>query len=270
MATNENLRQAQLVMLEILKKVDSICKKHNLRYFIDWGTLLGAIRHKGFIPWDDDLDISMPREDYEKFLEIAQDELGNDYFLQTPDTDKYYNFYHVPTKIRDMNSRFLEITESGDEKYNQGIYIDVFPLDRAPDSNIIYKLQDIYSFILERCLILEMSYKEFSIQRKIFYPIVYFIVKVLGDKGRAKLERFLRNFGKHSNGDWRVGIEVSFRKRYKDEWIFPLREIEFEGVNVMAPNNPDAILKKYYNNYMELPKEEDRFSHSKLIEVNIK
>ena len=103
-----NLRDAQIIMLNILKEIDKICKKHNLIYFLDGGTLLGAVRHKGFIPWDDDVDIGMPREDYRKFLKIAQKELPDYLFLQTFETDKYYDIYQVPSKVRDNRTLIFE------------------------------------------------------------------------------------------------------------------------------------------------------------------
>lgn len=84
------MTNVQHIELEILKKIDEVCKKHNINYWLDSGTLLGAVRHQGFIPWDDDIDIGMLREDYEKFLKVAQKDLGDDYFLQTRSTDKNY------------------------------------------------------------------------------------------------------------------------------------------------------------------------------------
>ena len=86
-----SLRDAQMLMVEILEDVHNLCEKHGLKYFLDGGTLIGAVRHKGFIPWDDDIDIGMPREDYEKFIEIAKKELPDNLFLQTFETDKYYD-----------------------------------------------------------------------------------------------------------------------------------------------------------------------------------
>lgn len=92
------MTKLQKIELEILKKIDEVCKKHNIKYWIDSGTLLGAVRHKGFIPWDDDIDIAMLREDYEKFLKVAQKDFGNEYFLQTKNTDKKYPLFYA--KVR--------------------------------------------------------------------------------------------------------------------------------------------------------------------------
>lgn len=121
---DKNIAAAQKVMLDILIEVHKICVKHNITYWLEAGTLLGAVRHKGFIPWDDDIDISMPREDYEKFLEIAQRELPSDLFLQTNKTDPEYS--REITKVRKLNTLLIETGETGNENYCHGIFIDIF------------------------------------------------------------------------------------------------------------------------------------------------
>jgi len=116
-------------MLRMLKIIDYLCRKHNLHYWLCFGTLLGAIRHKGFIPWDDDLDICMMREDYEKFIKIAQKEFPDDLFIQTRETDPLYDYLPLPCKVRDKKS--LIIAEGmTDKKYHQGLFVDIFPVVR--------------------------------------------------------------------------------------------------------------------------------------------
>lgn len=121
-----NLRGLQLAELEILKEFIRVCNKLKLKYFLDSGTLLGCIRHGGFIPWDDDIDVSMPREDYEIFLKKGQKELKTKYFLQTYNTDKEYT--NIFAKIRNSETTFIESTVKNLD-INHGIYIDIFPLD---------------------------------------------------------------------------------------------------------------------------------------------
>ncbi|MCD7712779.1 MAG: LicD family protein [Firmicutes bacterium] len=120
----ENLRACQLRQVELLCHVRNICEKHGLQYWLDGGTLLGAVRHKGFIPWDDDLDIVMPQEDLQKFITIAQQELSQDIFLQTAETDP--STPHLFAKLRDMNSLFIEFRDDFKEEYQKGIYLDIF------------------------------------------------------------------------------------------------------------------------------------------------
>ena len=119
------LRELQLVEMSMLLDVVAICEKNKINYYLSSGTLLGAVRHKGFIPWDDDVDIEMPIQDYRKFLSIAQDSLGDDYFVQTFMTDPNYQFSY--THIRKNNTTYVK-AHSINDNIHHGVWIDVFPL----------------------------------------------------------------------------------------------------------------------------------------------
>ena len=121
------LRRQQLRMLDILLYVDKVCKEHNIRYWLSSGTLLGAVRHGGFIPWDDDLDIEMLREDYEKFLKVFPE--NKDFALQTIQNDP--NYFLGFAKVRDLHSQISEFDMDKYYKY-RGLFIDVFSLERIP------------------------------------------------------------------------------------------------------------------------------------------
>ena len=122
--SREDLRQAQKIMLYIMKKIHEVCVKHNIKYWLDYGTLLGAIRHDGFIPWDDDLDICMMREDYEKFNKVAQAELGDEFFWQTPETDT--DLCYEYGKVRLNGTLWQEtVWMHTDKLKNYGLFIDV-------------------------------------------------------------------------------------------------------------------------------------------------
>ena len=137
----DSLRRVQQTELDILEVVHNICVENNLKYSIAYGTLIGAVRHHGFIPWDDDIDICMPREDYERFIKIWPSYQFDGYILQNLDTDE--DFTQNFTKIRKKNTTFLQ---KGEEKYkyNKGIFIDIFPGDRVPNSSIKRKIQYVY------------------------------------------------------------------------------------------------------------------------------
>ena len=132
---DKNVAAAQKVMLEILVEIHRICVENNITYWLEAGTLLGAIRHKGFIPWDDDCDISMPRKDYERFLQIAQEKLPETMFLQTKETDKEYPLPWA--KIRKNGTLLIETGETGEEKYHHGIFVDIFPYDYYKKASFI-------------------------------------------------------------------------------------------------------------------------------------
>jgi lipopolysaccharide cholinephosphotransferase len=237
-------RQAQQIMLEILLEIDRICKKYNITYWLDHGTLLGAVRHKGFIPWDDDLDISMLREDYEKFLQIAPKELNYKFFLQTQKTDKYYkNFF---AKVRNNFTLYIDKAEVNKNiKYNQGIYIDIFPLNCIKKSNL--KL---------------FFYKNLIFLSKIFHNrffknifITKFFVKIINSfhcKNYDKCDFIVSG-----------GENMEYIIHVPKNYIFPLREVCFENYNFPVPNKYDLYLKSIFgDNYMQLPPQTKRKTHA--------
>ena len=127
---SENLRPCQLKQLDILKELASICDKYEIEYWLDGGTLLGAVRHGGFIPWDDDIDIGMPLKGLKKFIEIAPNELSKNLFLQTPETDPSNKEPII--KIRDLNSLYIEAGDTFSAPYQKGLYVDIFPFIDYP------------------------------------------------------------------------------------------------------------------------------------------
>ena len=127
----QNLRACQLRQLEILKEIDRICQKHHIEYWLDGGSLLGAVRHGGFIPWDDDIDIAMSVEDEHRFEEVAPKELPPHLFLQSPMTDP--GSKEPIVKIRDLNSLYIEPGDSFALPYAKGIFVDIFPMEDYPN-----------------------------------------------------------------------------------------------------------------------------------------
>ena len=132
----EDIPLIQKNEIKVLENFIKIASKHNLKYFLYGGTLLGAIRHKGFIPWDDDVDVIMPRSDYEIFLKVAKEELPNNMFLQTCLTDPYYSLPYA--KIRKVNTSYIEMTTRHRKKMVNGVFIDIFPLDEYPYSKLSF------------------------------------------------------------------------------------------------------------------------------------
>ncbi|WP_462425234.1 LicD family protein [Fusobacterium sp. THCT13E1] len=256
MIDKKELKEAQKIMLEILKEVDRICRKHKIKYWLDGGTLLGAVRHKGFIPWDDDIDISMLPEDYTNFIKIALKELSKKYFLDNKETDPYIIFKYL--KIRDKNSIFIE-KEEEEEKYHQGIFIDIFLMNHLNNSsisrrklyNILLKFKDL---IVERgkYKFLKLILKKFGI---VFLSTKLFDFLFLNVKEERKI----------------IGYKYNFNQIYFLKDIFPLKEIEFEETMFYCPSNFDAILKELYGDtYMELPPKDQRVWHAKEIKFNQK
>ena len=249
------LRQAQLIMLEMLVEFDAICQKHNLKYWLDSGTLLGAVRHKGFIPWDDDIDLSMPVEDYRKFKTIAQDELSADVFFQTKETDKAFKFDYI--KLRSNKASIVEFHEKDREvDYHQGIFVDIFPMLTLPNSEFH---QNYYNDVFK--LIRDTSSISLHTPDGIDSP-----------KVREKLlESLALQHQGWKNEDSKViyGGEMPDVAAWFDiDELFPLSKIEFEGLEFYAPKNPHHYLGEIYAfNFMELPPEDKRTIHAHEISI---
>ena len=247
------LRRQQLRMLELLDAVDTICKKHQIPYWLSSGTLIGAARHKGFIPWDDDLDIEMLRSDYLRLIKILPKELPDNFVLQTNDTDP--NFISIYGKIRDKKS-YLEETNSYDRIFKEkGIYIDIFPLERIPYclAWIAGHMQgQIYNQLnnkkLEEKTIIKRIRRIYWFNTRIGFPILRFLSFLLPGKEL-----------RHSFGT------AFFKPRYLQD-IFTLTEMEFEGKMFPVPYNTDALLRKIYGDYMQLPDLNDLHPHYNKIE----
>ena len=238
------LRKGQLRMLEILKIVDGICRKHKISYWLSSGTLLGAVRHGGFVPWDDDLDIEMLREDYLKLIPILKKELPNNLILQDGEVEEKYPYLFV--KVRDKNSLIKE--SNGYQLKNEGLFIDIFPLEKSfyPLFVIGHKM---YMFLCFRFYSNDIVYKfNYSILQKIIYPFF----------------RFLSSF--KSDDVLRHTYGMGFRKSRNENDIFPLIELQFEGYSFYAPKNYDVYLNKMFGDYMNLPEIKSCHGNIKYVE----
>jgi len=245
------------LQLEILDCFDAFCKKNDIHYWLDYGTLLGAIRHKGFIPWDDDVDIAMLREDYERAAMLFNSQSENRYTFQTPSNFKgtCYPF----GKLIDTSTVLYEYGESGIET---GVYIDVFVYDNSPDNKEmaerIFKKRDFLGRV--RRLQLPMR-DEIRGMKRFAYKIGSFLLKPVsrGVINRA-LDRNARTYEKTETKN-----VSTFTDPYDptyfcvDKSIFQdLIEVEFEGKQYPAPRKYDYWLGVLYGNYMELPPVEKR------------
>ncbi|MBR8823891.1 hypothetical protein IX293_002166 [Fusobacterium necrophorum] len=265
------LEQMRLVERKLLREIDRICKKYSIPYWLDGGTLLGAVRHRGFIPWDDDIDVAMLRKDYERFLEIAQKELPNDIFLQNWNTEK--EFYLPMTKLRDKYSSIVE-TENRNLENHSGIFIDIFPFDYLPQSNWLKNIQMVIFYIL-KCFKLEAKASQLKMKTVIgnrtLKIIILTTLQIIGKTIPKTLYKKLFNltnkiFYKISPskqiGDGLVNPTYYKKSIRNIEKIFPLTTVIFEGEEFPAPKDWDFYLTGLYKNYMELPSVEDRKIHS--------
>lgn len=261
------LRDAQILMASILKDVANICDKHGIKYFLDAGTLIGAVRHKGFIPWDDDIDIGMLREDYKKFLNIIKDELPEHLFLQTYESDPGYDIYQVPCKIRQNGTLFIEEKIAENKNMHNGLFIDILPYDSLPKKRWVYNIQRrISSFVLRSFIRLREKPERLTLKNMITHFIYRIVVDIFPIKRRQKLFDFLIKWNDPNSEYMGYGVDTAWSQYiYRKEDFYDLIKVEFEGEFFNVPKNYDVILTQLYGDYMTLPKEEDRVWHAKEI-----
>ena len=260
--SSDELRTLQLVELNILRKFVSICKKYDLQYFLAFGSVLGAVRHKGFIPWDDDIDVGMPRPDYDKFCQIAQDELGPEFFWQSHETDKNYYFFFG--KIR-LNGTIYKDRDFDHVNINHGIFIDIFPFEGAPDKKRARFLHRKISEIL-RGLMAKKWGKPMS-ERNMIYKCLSFLWRNTIKYGLpASWINCLWKWNacRYSTADSRQCVVLAFSygsESYPREWLFPTQEMEFEKKLFACPKDCHEYLKNIYGDYMKIPPPEQRLYH---------
>lgn len=245
-------KHLQQVILNIAKDIDILCKKNNITYFLDGGTALGAIRHKGFIPWDDDFDIIILPEDYNRFVEMCRTQLDtNKYIFEEALIDWPL---HI-SKIKLLGTRIDEVDAYPSS--NQGIYIDVFCFDNASDYAIIRYWQYICARIWVAYLLTQKPYTTHNIIKKI-------ILKCAGILKITPIRNFIRNQSKSKEQGKYLSMAWC-RKRSNWKRYFCPRDFfdhqvnaQFEDYQFPVANNVDGYLKTCFGNYMKLPPVEKR------------
>ena len=247
-------------LVDMLRTLDIMCKKKGIRYVIVAGTLLGAVRHGGFIPWDDDIDIAMSRADYERFI-ICSDELEKE-SLYFKCFEKDENYYMPFGKICKRGT--LYVTELDPDQKNE-VFIDVFPLDKASDPNSIeLKIQNYIVKGTKAVIIRKKGIKLKS--TSITVRILQIVLFLFSAKKLMKLQQYMmKKQNKHVDFEYLVnfGSNYNYKKQtMREEVYFPPSEVEFEGIKVLSPALTEDYLRQLYgNNYMELPPAEKRRTH---------
>ncbi len=247
---SSKMKEIWQVELDLLGKFINVCDKYNIKYFIISGSLIGAIRHNGFIPWDDDIDLGMMREDYIKLLKIADIEFKDPYFFQTPYNDDLYRGH---AQLRNSHTSAILPNEIH-LNHNQGIFIDIFPFDEYPKNEFLCRIQKIRCRVLEKIMKHKFRKEHPTIKSKILYLICRSLYKIFGYKNiYAHYEKVCskyngRGCGYISNLAFKYGRP---KYKHKKEYFEELTEHQFHYLNVKIPKAYDAILSKQYGNYME-------------------
>ncbi len=257
--TPDQLRKMQLTELDMLVEFDRVCRKYNIKYIIGSGTLLGAVRHKGFIPWDDAADVEMLREDYEKFKRISNDLNEDICYFQCHDNEPEYLWGYG--KLRHTNTVCVR---GGQEraKWRTGIFIDIFPVDDIPKNTVCQRIQDVCCFFIRKIIYAHIGKDSAKGIKKGIYSI---LAKIPVERAHRYLKKFISKSNNTSDNNVRVLMFPLMKEQKEDEyWGFSKnfyleRELyEFEGYKLFGPKDYDDYLRKSYGDYMVLPPKDKR------------
>lgn len=266
---DETMKKVWAVELGLLEQFQNICERNGLRYYAIGGTLLGAVRHKGYIPWDDDIDVGMPRADYDRFLEVCEKELAYPYRLVTPMNDACYRAH---AQIRNSETTGYP---ANDERLscNKGIFIDVFPLDGVADSKAAFAVQMLQMKVLNRILVnfyyFDAVHPEPPFVKSLFHRAVCGMMKLLGVKRvYACYDRIAARYSKKETK--KVGeISILFddtRYHWRREVFETSTELPFEFMKIAAPEGWEEFLTNTFGDYHKIPEnKKERALHTDMV-----
>jgi len=254
--------ELKVIATRILEYIDDVCNRYNLRYFLMFGTLIGAIRHKGFIPWDDDIDICLPRKDYEELMRIVEKEGRYNAICMENDPDYYFTYGRITDKATILKHRPKRKIR------NFGIFVDVFPVDNAPSVSDMEEWKREYAEIKSKVwATIPTPYDDFY-----WGNICHYLVReFFGAKRRLSLG--VRNFKKYRD----ALVECTTRYNGKDSGRYFIAEtngpccyakdafdeyllVDFENIKARVPVQYDSILRSIFGDYMQMPPVEQRVS----------
>lgn len=265
----EKFDEVRKVQLEILIEFDRVCKEHDIHYNLHFGTLLGAIRHQGFIPWDDDIDLAMTRENYDKFIDIFKGNLDEKYFVQTYETDP--NFFRPYMRIRKNDTVFVQ-RHYQDLDIHHGVFIDIFPFDSVYEEKSREKKRYKYLTSLRKLNVIKHFGvdEQANIVKKLLQKTIdklmpqlafnRYLTKVMTKRNKENLS-YINLVADYSTMD-------NFDKYLikKDDFLDSV-PANFEGHEFPIPRNYEQVLVDSYGDYMQLPPEEERIPHHQVIEI---
>ncbi|MBR0135577.1 MAG: LicD family protein [Clostridia bacterium] len=264
----EALKTLQNTELTILEAISCLCEKQGIRYFLDSGTLIGAMRHNGFIPWDDDVDITMPYKDYLRFLEIAPEELGEEYFIQNHETEN--NFFRSYTKVS-LNGTTVIPREWDHWDIHHGAWVDIFPMFYSDSEKDIRKKAKLYKL----CSVLQMQnyyhscmmHSKRSLKTSITYAALL-LIGIIPIKTRKRIHnRLLKHIFSKEDGQYLCRCAIIVRKFEKRSFLGDPRRHQFEHLSLSIPSDAEKVLRDEYGDYMQLPPENKRGTHGEVLVI---
>ncbi len=255
-----DLDRLQMVLLDMLSEIDGICRRHGIAYSMIGGTLLGAVRHGGFIPWDDDVDITMSRMEYGRFKALCATELNHEkFFLQDHDSDPHYRWGYA--KLRRIDSEFIRVNQEH-LKMRTGIFLDIFLYDNVPDFYPFRALHALYCFVLRKILYAEtgvVAGKNFFIRavyrtlKIIPHQFVFMCLEIPAGVLNRRKTRYVRSLTFPLPRRGTLGFPADLFRETVD--------MKFDGRTFKGLREYDAYLRFKYGDYMELPPPEERRWH---------
>ena len=253
---SSEMKKVWAVELDLLCELDRVCKKYNLRYFLHGGSLLGAVRHRGFIPWDDDIDVVMFREDYDRLVQVGETEFQHPLFLQSTYSEKKYITGHC--QLRNSNTSAVLVDQYTYARCNMGIFIDIFVFDGIIDDVVLFDRKwKLKNKLKKRMRNIAYCYSD-NILKKVYKGMRAMVTRLLyGDiqKMYFKFEECLRSCGyTESVGSVSFHKDINSLKKLERKWYDQVELLEFEGMHFPAPKEYVKVLEKYYGSDYMTPK----------------
>ncbi len=261
MSGKEILQHIKDVELLILKDFIDICDENNIDYYLFFGTEIGAVRHQGFIPWDDDIDVIMFREDYEKFLKIMEEKGCEKYTVYDI---RYNEQYFFQFGRLSLNGTYWAEYWDSQVDFKMGLHIDLFILDKVPNNKfkrLLYMRRCL--LLCKFCSISSIKIEEGSSLVKTVANVLHSIFNIIGLTPKHYQKKLLKLFTKYENDDYEYYADLTMNEQpyFRIEDFKPAKLVKFEDIYAKIPNNQEATLGQIFGDYMQLPPEEERVAH---------
>lgn len=260
--SNEDvLGHVKNVELMILEDFIKICDEHDIEYYLIYGTQIGAIRHQGFIPWDDDIDVIMFRNDYEEFLKVMENAPNEKYTILD---SRYYTDYFFQFGRMSLNGTHWAEFWDNQVSFKLGIHVDLFILDKLPNNKVKRKFYILKCYLLARMYVVSvLKFNNYSPVSNLFLNVCHSLLNLFKLNPNYFQKKLFRLFTKYedNNGEYVTDLTLRERVDFRETDFKPIKKVKFEHLLCNIPNNDYNTLNPIYGDYMQLPPEEDRVGH---------
>ena len=262
---NKDIRNIQQILLDMYRELDKLCEKYDLKIFLTGGSVLGAIRHKGFIPWDDDMDVALPRDDYEKLIGIAEKELPEHLKIVWISRPFHYRLIDTRYELK-LNTAYSKLLDSDEQAF---ISIDIQPFDGVP-KGLLGKMHSLKTLAFRACykmcspdrIIYDESWRE-GWETRLLKLLKHFKYLFKNEEiWKKRFDKAMKQYDYKLCGNIADYVgKYKFKDIYPKNWWEPGQKVEFENIRVLVPSEYDRYLKAIYGDYMKLPPERERIVH---------